>query len=118
MTTNPTRLYGCAIAIVSGVYSIASARDSFGSMAASMTAMLVIGLVVLVHGIVLLTPVAERLGQVSGPLMVVWAVIMLSIQALVAMSTSDPMMGSQTWDVGMVALAVLMLVSGLIMSRM
>ena len=86
-------------------------------MPASMTAMLVIGLVVVVHGIVLLTPVAERFGRASGPLMVVWAVIMLGIQALAAMSSSDPMMGSPSWDVGMVALAVLMLVSGLIMSR-
>ena len=41
------RLYGSAIAIVSGVYSIASAlTDGFGSMPTSMTAMLVIGLIV------------------------------------------------------------------------
>ena len=112
------RLYGSAIAIVSGVYSIASAlTDGFGSMPTNMTAMLVIGLVVLVHGIVLLTPAAERLGRASGPLMVTWAVIMLGTQALDGMSSSDAVMDSRTWDVGMVALAALMLISGLIMSR-
>lgn len=91
--------------------------------------MLGVGIVVLVHGIILLTPMAGLLGRTSGPLMVLWATIMLVDQALLAalpgwgMSGSrmrDEMSSSMTsgmgWDAGMVALAVLMLASGLIMS--
>lgn len=68
------------------------------------------------HGIVLLTPLAERLGRASGPLMIVWAAIMIGNQ-VVATTMPGGAMRPTTWDVGMVALAVLMLVSGLIMSR-
>ena len=46
--------------------------------------------------------------------MSVWAAVMLANQLLVA-ATSGSMIAS--WDAGMVALAVLMLASGLIMSR-
>jgi K+ transporter len=109
-----TRLYGAAIALVSGVYSLASALGGgMGMMPMSDSIMVLVGLVVIAHGVVLLTPVADRIGAVSGPLMILWAAIMLANQAVATMS--DSMMGS--WDGGMVALALLMLASGAIMSR-
>ena len=113
-----TRLYATAIAVVSGLYSIASALgDSMGSMPMSGSIMLLVGIVVLLHGMVLLSPAAERLGRASGPLMVLWAAIMLGNQALAAMTSSGSMMGAMSWDGGMVAIAALMLASGLIMMR-
>lgn len=112
------RLYGSVIAIVSGIYSIVSAiAGGMGSMAASASAMLVVGGVVLVHGLALVTPLADRIGRASGPLMILWAAIMLGNQGLAAATSSESMMGEMTWDGGMVAIAVLMLASGLIMSR-
>ena len=67
----------------------------------------------------------------SGPAMIVYAVLMLLNQALLGtgmlndgggMGMTDGMGGSGVttgmgWDAGMVTLAVLMLVSGIIMSR-
>ena len=80
--------------------------------------MLVLGIIVLVHGLVLITPAADRLGRRSGPLMVIWAVVMLLNQGLsAAMSGWTSMMAGMGWDAGMLAIAVLMLISGLIMSR-
>ncbi len=86
-----------------------------------------LGIIVLAHGSILLTPAADRLGRHSGPLMVLWAVVMLLNQALSALVSgwgmSDSGMGGGAmmtgmgWDAGMVAIAVLMLASGLIMSR-
>jgi hypothetical protein len=103
-----SRLYGAAIALVSGLYSVASGLgDDSAAMRMGTSVMLVIGGVVIVHGIVLLTPIAERMGAVSGPLMVAWAAVMLTNQLLA---------GTMGWDGGMVALACLMLISGLIMS--
>lgn len=109
------RLYASAIALVSGSYSIGSAIAGGMAMTPmSDSVMLVVGIVVIAHGSLLLTPLAERLGRTSGLLMMVWAAIMLANQLLAA-TTSGSMMAS--WDAGMVAVAVLMLVSGLIMSR-
>lgn len=113
-----TRLYAAAIAVVSGIYSVVSAlADSMGSMSMSWWIMLMVGTVVLLHGMLLLTPAAERLGRASGPLMILWAAIMLGNQALAAMTSSGSMMGAMSWDGGIVAIAILMLASGLIMSR-
>ena len=118
-----TRLYAASIAIVSGGYSIGSSRlGVIGGMpmvdGVAMTAadwvMLTVGLVVLVHGIVLLTPAAMALRPLSGPLMLVWALVMLANQGLVMVRT-EHMMGGMDVDPGMIALAVLMLASGLIM---
>ena len=130
-----TRLYASSIAIVSGLYSIGSAAGTMMSTP-MMTAtalgiggwiMLGLGVVVLVHGIVLLTPLADRLGRRSGPLMVLWAVVMLLNQGLSAVVSGwgmpgspmdgNSMMADMGWDAGMVAIAVLMLASGLIMTR-
>lgn len=124
-----TRLYGAAISVVSGLYSLWSA--SMMSRMVSGWLMGALGVVVLVHGAVLLTDYADRLGDASGPLMIVYAVVMLLNQALLAtgmlddgsgMGMSSGMGGSTItagmgWDAGMVALALLMLGSGLIMTR-
>lgn len=137
------RLYGSAIAIVSGSYSLLSTTTGLmvgssmgGKMAIGLGlsgwAMLLLGFVVLVHGIVLLTPVAVRFDFVSGPLMILYAVLMLLTQALLGLASGfdmdssmgmtggsgmgSPMTAGMIWDVGMVAIAVLMLISGLIMT--
>lgn len=100
--------------------------------------MALLGVVVLLHGIVLLTPAVARLGSASGPLMIGYSIVMLLNQVLMGTvdgfgmaagtgmnggmgSQSGGMMGSQMtagmgWDAGMVAIAVLMLISGLIMT--
>ncbi|WP_435184538.1 hypothetical protein [Halobellus sp. EA9] len=101
--------------------------------------MAAIGVVVLVHGAVLLTSYASRLRGTNGPLMIGYAAVMLLLQALsgagmTTMGGSGPgsmnggmadggMMGESAisagmgWDAGMVFLALLMLVSGGIMTR-
>jgi len=129
-----TRLYGASIAFASGLYSLWSA-SSASEMVTSSWLMLGLGVVVLVHGTVLLTDLADRLGTASGPLMIGYAAVMLLNQALLANGMLDDGSGMGTgmdggmgmggsamtsgmgWDAGMVALALLMLVSGLIMTR-
>lgn len=125
-----TRLYGAAIAFASGLYSLWSASTA-SRMTASGWLMALLGVVVVVHGAVLLTDYADRLGDASGPLMIVYAVVMLLNQALLGMGMMDDGSGmganggmggsgvtaGMGWDAGMVALAVLMLVSGVIMTR-
>jgi hypothetical protein len=131
-----TRQYGAAIALVSGVYSLASATTGSGMMGSnSGLLMALLGVIVIVHGIVLLTPYASQLGNASGPLMVGYSLVMLLNQALVGVTGSmnwgmggrmgtgmNGGMGSSMttgmgWDLGMVALAVLMLLSGIIMTN-
>ena len=114
MSVSDTRLYGAAIALVSGIYSVASAlSDGMGMMPMNDSVMLLIGFVVIAHGAALLTPFAKRLGAVSGPLMIVWAAIMLANQLISTVADST----MAAWEAGMVALALLMLASGVIMSR-
>lgn len=124
-----TRLYGAAVAFVSGLYSLWSASTA-SRMVTSSWLMLVLGVVVIVHGAILLTD-ADLLGSASGPLMVAYALVMLLNQALLGtgmvddgsgMGMGSEMGGSSMtagmgWDAGMVSLAVLMLFSGLIMHR-
>lgn len=130
-----TRLYGAAIGVVSGGYSLWSASTAT-AMGTGGWLMALLGVVVLVHGVVLLTDYADRLGDASGPLMIGYAVLMLLNQTLVGTGITGGMgggmnggmgggtMGSTTggtmgmgWDAGMVALAVLMLLSGVIMTQ-
>ncbi|SEH36475.1 hypothetical protein SAMN05192561_1017 [Halopenitus malekzadehii] len=130
-----TRLYGAAIAVASGLYSVTSAITG-SRMGVGGWIMGLIGVVVIVHGVALLTDAATRLGGVSGPLMVGYAVVMLLLQILYGVGmlavggTSGMAGGGMTgggagmgvtagmgWDAGMVALALLMLVSGLVMTR-
>ncbi|MFC6787199.1 hypothetical protein ACFQFH_15405 [Halobaculum halobium] len=147
MDGSTTRLYGAAIAITSGVYSLVAASVGGGMMGSTGTmgstgigaagwVMLAIGVVVVVHGVVLLTPAADRLGSASGPLMIAYSLVMLLLQALGATGMTGSMgmtggtsggmgtmggMGSTAtagmgWDLGMVALAALMLFSGIVMT--
>ncbi|WP_181685305.1 hypothetical protein [Halorhabdus salina] len=127
-----TRLYGAAIAFASGTYSVWSATGG-SEMVTSGWLMLGLGVVVIVHGAVLLTPSADRLGQASGPLMIGYSVVMLANQALLATDMLDDgngmgmgmdtgmggsaMTAGMGWDAGMVTLAALMLASGLIMTK-
>ncbi|KPN32006.1 hypothetical protein SY89_02763 [Halolamina pelagica] len=127
-----TRLYGAAIGVVSGGYSLWSASTAT-AMGTGGWLMALLGVVVLVHGVVLLTDYADRLGDASGPLMIGYSVLMLLNQALVGTGMAGGMgsgmnggmgggsmsgtAGSMGWDAGMVALAVLMLLSGVIMTQ-
>lgn len=117
------RLYGAAIAIASGGYSVAVSGVG-GTTGA--TLMLVLGAVVVLHGAVLLTDWADRLGDASGPLMLAYSVLMLANQAWMGMQPRAMMdggtgmmanrVGVMGWDPGMVTLALLMLASGVIMT--
>lgn len=121
MVTN-TRLYGAAIAFVSGLYSLWNATGA-SRLGTSGVIMALVGVIVVIHGAILLTAYADRLGSASGPLMILYAGVMLVNQALLGTGMIDGPtdMGSSVmttgmgWDAGMVALAVLMLVSGVIM---
>jgi hypothetical protein len=144
MNGTATRQYGAAIALVSGLYSLLSVATGAGMMQSTGgVLMALLGIVVVVHGVVLLTPYASRLGSASGPLMIGYSLLMLFNQTLVGVTGSmnwgmgggmesgmDSGMGSgmnggmeagmsagMGWDLGMVALAVLMLVSGIIMTN-
>ena len=131
------RLYGASIGVVSGVYSLFQATTGAG-MSGSAWFMAALGVVVLVHGVVLVTPVASTLGRASGPLMVGYSVLMLLNQVWLASSFGDGMGGGETMDsgsmndgmqsgmdaastmgadAGMVAVAGLMLASGIIMTQ-
>ena len=133
-TDATTRQYGAAIALVSGLYSLVSATGGSGTMGMGSSGgllMALLGVVVVVHGVVLLTPYADRLGGASGPLMIAYSLLMVLNQVLVgATGSMNWGMGSGTnggmgfgmtagmgWDLGMVALAVLMLISGVIMTN-
>lgn len=126
------RAYGSAIALASGGYSVYLATVG-GRMTAPAWFMLALGIVVVGHGVVLLTPVASRLGAASGPLMVGYAALMLLDQAWMAWMASmagggmgggmngmgggtSAMASGSGWNAGMVALALLMLASGAIMT--
>lgn len=118
------RLYGSAIALVSGAYSVWASSTV---ATASSWLMLALGVVVILHGVVLLTELAARLGDASGPLMIGYSALMLANQGWMATMDRGTMDGGtmnggmssvgMSWDPGMAALAVLMLASGLIMTR-
>ncbi|MFC6987825.1 hypothetical protein ACFQJD_02060 [Haloplanus sp. GCM10025708] len=139
-TSDTTRQYGAAIALVSGVYSLLSATTGSGMMSSnSGLLMALLGVIVIVHGVALLTPYSSRLGNASGPLMIGYSLVMLLNQALVGVTGSmnwemgsgmesgmnggmsggmgSSMTAGMGWDLGMVALAVLMLLSGVIMTN-
>ena len=141
-TNDTTRQYGAAIALVSGLYSLVSATGGTGMMGSnSGLLMALLGVVVVVHGVVLLTPYVDRLGNASGPLMIGYSLVMLLNQALVGVTGNanwgmgmgsgmgsgmdggmtggmgSTMTAGMGWDLGMVGLAVLMLISGVIMTN-
>lgn len=118
------RMYGAAIALVSGTYSMWSA-----SMASSFDVnawlMLILGAIVVIHGVILLTQFATLLGSLSGPLMVGYALVMLGHQTLLGLGLlgteggtgMEPVRTTMAFDGGMVALSALMLISGVLMVR-
>jgi len=122
MELSATRLYASSIALVSGAYSLLTAGGSLAALGIGGVVMLIVGVAVLVHGVVLLTPAVELIRRASGPLMILWAFSMLGNQALLAVMPGWGMGGSMAmaspvgWDPGMVAIAAIMLSSGLIMS--
>lgn len=129
------RLYGGAIGVVSGLYAILmpggelvdmAGTDSMEALGIGGWVMLAVGVAALIHGILLFTPVAAGMGGVSGPLMLLWATVMVGNQVLVAtvanwgmagsgMGMDGAMSSSRGWDPGMVAIGILMFISGLIM---
>ena len=128
------RLYGATIGIVSGLYS-GYLSVTGASMSTDAWLMLGLGAVVFVHGVVLLTPLAARLGAASGPLMIVYATLMLFNQLRLSaggtgtggmdggmggmegsMNGAGSEMAAMGGDGGKVAIAALMLASGLIMT--
>lgn len=125
-----TRLYGAAIAVVSGIYSLGSASAA-SRMVASAWVMTLLGVIVIGHGVLLVSSLAPQLGSLSGPLMIGYSIVMLVNQGLLGSGMVDSghgmgmdggmgasgMTAGMGWDAGMVALAVLMLVSGVIMLR-
>jgi hypothetical protein len=140
MNGSTTRQYGAAIALVSGVYSLISATGGSGMMNSnSGLLMALLGVIVVVHGVALLTPYADRLGNASGLLMIGYSLVMLLNQTLVGVTGSmnwgmgggmgsgmnggmsgsmgSSMTAGMGWDLGMAALAVLMLISGIIMTN-
>jgi hypothetical protein len=111
-----TRIYGSIIAVVSGGYSLYLSTAGV-RMSGPAWFMLALGIITLVHGVILLTRVAQWLRTVSGPLMIAYSVLMLANQG--SMATGMMRIGTMmtpTWDAGMVAIAALMLASGAIMT--
>jgi hypothetical protein len=127
-----TRLYGAVIAVTSGIYSLWSASVA-PQLTTGMIVMALVGVVVLVHGIVLVTALADQLANTSGPLMIGYSVIMILNQTLLGtgvlgmsggsgMGMQEGMGPSQMTsgmgvDAGLVFLAVIMLASCIIMTR-
>lgn len=121
------RLYGGSIAVVSGLYSLFLGTTGT-TMAVTDWVMVLLAIVVLVHGVALFA-VPARLGEWSGPAMVAYAIVMLLNQGWMASmdggggmgmdgGMGDGMSGGMATagaDPGMVAVAVLMLASGVIM---
>lgn len=115
------RLYGSVIAIVSGIYSISLSTTGM-AMTGLAWFMLVLGVIFLVHGILLVTPAAGRMGGGSGIAMIVYSVLMILNQGWMGTMggpvgmMGGPMTAGMGWSPGMLAIAVLMLASGIIMT--
>lgn len=116
-TISTMRLFGSAIALVSGGYSLYLSLDA-PAMTLSIWVMIILGLIVILHGIILLTVYAADIESVSGPLMIGYAILMLLLQWWMEMDNPGMMMEeAMAADPGMIALAILMLFSGLVMAR-
>lgn len=107
------RLYGGSIAIVSGIYSVY--LSMYGVMMPGMSRpfMLLLGALVLAHGVALLTPLHNRVRRVSGPLMVLWGLLMAGMQLWTYASTTNLFMVEE----GMIAVGAIMVMSGAVMWR-
>lgn len=129
-----SRWYGGLIAVVSGFYAISMGVWGPGMNYADWF-MLVLGGIVLGHGVALFGRFSRSLDASSGVFMIIYSVLMLLGQAWAGMVASTRMMDSMggqmgemggqmmgwstmAWDPGMTALAVVMLGSGIIMTAM
>ena len=108
--TPPELSYGGTLAIVSGIYSFLMGSSSAMS---PFTLSTILGVIVFIHGALLLfSPDSiSNFSRESGLLMMVYSILMLTNQVI--MQLTSMMMAE--WDLGMVSLAILMLVSGRLM---
>lgn len=123
-----SRWYGGLIAVVAGFYAISMA--AWGPMLGIVDwFMLVLGGVVLGHGVALFGRFSPSIDASSGVFMIIYSVLMLlgQVWAGVFGGTRMGSMGGQmglmtmgwstmAWDPGMTALAVVMLGSGIVMT--
>lgn len=110
------RLYASAIAIVSGLHGIYVTTTGV-QMTANAWFMLAVGLLVTMHGLILLTPRAPG-PLASGVRMIVYGVIMIADPILVATRQGvpgGPLSADPIASMGTIAFGVLLLVSGAIM---
>jgi hypothetical protein len=117
-----TRLYGAAIGLALGSYSLYASTTGRMTLAAWVVALA--GGVAVLHGLTLLTSLAGHLGDASGPLMLLYAMVLLGNQIIVWMTTPllatgrvqdlGPEPALMGVDEGMVVLTLLMFASGLI----
>tara|TARA_A100001037_G_scaffold275260_1_gene273646 strand:- start:4811 stop:5176 length:366 start_codon:yes stop_codon:yes gene_type:complete len=109
--TSSEMIYGGTIAIVSGIYSFLMGY-SVPNMS-SLGLSTILGAIVFVHGALLLfSPDSiSKFSRESGLIMMFYAILMLTDQVFVQFTS----MMMAEWDIGMISLAILMLVSGRIM---
>lgn len=74
----------------------------------TMPIMLILGIIVFVHGAILLSPAWVRIRRVSGPLMVLWGLSMVVLQVVNYVMVMNLFMV----DAGMVAVGAIMVLSG------
>lgn len=122
MPESAIKLYAGSIAVVAGGYTVLSATRVGADLSTAAWAMILLGAVVLAHGVAMFTQLADRRETAHGPSMVVYAVLLVLSQGWISMggagSAGDGSDGGAAflgWDPGVVALAVLLLVSGIIM---
>ena len=103
-------IYGGTLAIVSGIYSFLMGSSS--AMSPSLLAT-ILGSIVFIHGAILLfSPHSiSKFSRESGLLMMLYGILMLTNQVILQLTS----MMMANWDIGMLSLAILMLVSGRLM---
>lgn len=119
-TGGKPRLYTGVIAIITGAYSFLIGMLS--TYFELQPVLIVLGFLVGIHGAVMVTPLAERYTRLNGILMMVFGALMIAYQAWMgATTTLGRSMGQQLgawvnpgYDMGMVALALLLFLAGVI----
>ncbi len=108
--TSSEMIYGGTLAIVSGIYSFLMGYSPTMSTSLFPT---VLGVIVFVHGTLLLfSPDSiSKFSRESGLIMMLYSILMLTNQVILQLTS----MMMAEWDLGMVSLAILMLVSGRLM---
>ena len=129
-SSDTSRWYGGLVAVVAGIYAIAMAAWGPGMSYADWF-LLVVGGVVFGHGVALVGGFSRRLDATSGALLVGYALVLVLSQAWLGVRDDSPLqqgtlsspsvhreLGWSTlpWDPGLVALAIVLLGSGVIMT--